>query len=179
MRTALLALLGLTLVSAPAARAGSHELCRFESSCCDRPARWAERYDERDARVAITNREGQVTLLLTRDVVAMQLSDRTLRHIRRELRHDHGEDDDNAFAQAIKAAVAASLGSILNHSAECPIRDLKDVDYRDGRLVFITNDGRSIFESVEIDDEDALRGFSASDARLFVKEFRRLKGRES
>src|SRR5689334_2981965 len=115
MRTALLALLGLTLVSAPAARAGSHELCRFDASCCERPVRWSERYDERDARIAITSRDGDVTLLLTRDAVAMQLSDRTLRHIRREIRRDHDDDDDNAFAQAIKSAVAASIGSLLNH----------------------------------------------------------------
>ena len=178
MRTALLTLLGFTLLSAPQASARDHDLCRFQTSCCEKPVRWAQRYDERGALIAITSRDGDATLLLNDEVVAMQLSDRTLHRIKRELKRGRDDDEDNALAQAIKSAVVASVSSLLDHSAECPIRDLKDVDYRNGSLVFTTEGGRQIFKSVQVDDEDVMRGFSASDARQFVKEFRRVKARQ-
>jgi YD repeat-containing protein len=179
MRIALLTFLGFTLLFAPQASARGHDLCRLQASCCERPVRWAQRYDDRGARIAITSRDGDATLLLTEDVVALQLSDRTLHRIKRELRQDRDDDEDNPLAQAIKSAVVASVSSLLDHCAECPISDLRDVDYRDGRLVFITESGKEIFQSVQVDDADALRGFTAGDARQFVKEFRRLKGRQS
>lgn len=178
MKTALLTLLGLLLLPAPGAFARGNDLCTLHTSCCDMPVRWAQRHDADGARVAITSGDGDVALLLTDDVVAMQLSDRTLRKIKRELRHERNEDEDNAFALAIKSAVVASVGSLLDHSAECPIRDLKDVDYRQGRLIFTTENGRRLFDSVHVDDQDVMRGFSENDARLFVREFRRAKARE-
>ena len=76
------------------------------------------------------------------------------------------------------AAVVAGVSSLLDHSAECPIRDLKDVEYREGRLVFTAQNGGRVYNSVHVNDEDVMSGFSESDARLFVREFRRLKARE-
>lgn len=175
MKTVLLTLLGLTLLPAPGAFAHGNGLCRLNTSCCEKPVRWAQRHDAGEARIIITSRDGDAALLLTDDVVAMQLSDRTLHKIRRELKHDHDEDEDNAFAQAIRSAVVAGVSSMLDHSAECPIRDLKDVDYRQGRLIFTTQSGRRIYDNVEVDDEDVMRAFSESDARAFVREFRRAK----
>src|SRR5258705_9043947 len=175
MKTILLTLLGLALLPTPGALARGNDLCRLQTSCCEKPVRWAERHDSNGARVAITSRDGDAALLLTDEVVAMQLSDRTLDRIKRELRHDRDDDEDNAIAQAIKSAVVAGVSSLLDHSAECPIRDLKDVEYREGRLVFTAQNGGRVYNSVHVNDEDVMSGFSESDARLFVREFRRLK----
>ena len=145
---------------------------------CDPPARWSARHDPGDARFAITTRNGEVTLLLTHDVVAMQLSDRTFHHVDRELRkkeRDH-EDEDNPLAEAISTAIISGVRALLDHSAECPIREVKDVDYRSGELAFTLNDGERLFRHVELDDTNVMQNFSASDARAFVQEFRRLKG---
>jgi len=141
------------------------------------PARLADRYDTRDARVAITTENGQATLILTEDVVAAQLSDRVLSKIDRKLRRERHDDDDNVLARTIKTAVLSSVRSVLDHSAECSISDIRDVEYRRGRLVFTTEDGDRLFEDIEVGDEDMMEGFSESDARAFVREFHRMKSR--
>ena len=146
-------------------------------SCCEFPARWAARHDSEDARIAITTEDGDVTLLLTRRVVALQLSDRTFHKVNRELRRKNDEEEDNPIAGAIKTAVIGGVRALLDHSAECPVRELNDVAYRGGRLIFTTEDGDRIFEDVEVDNSDVMSDFSERDAREFVREFRRLKAR--
>lgn len=145
---------------------------------CDPPARWADRYDTGDARLAITTEDGDVTLLLTRRVVAFQLSDRTFHKVDRKLHREREDEEDNPLADAIKAAVVGSVRALLDHSLECRIRDLRSVDYRKGRLVFVTEDGDRLFADMEINDSDVVESFSPEDARAFVREFRRLKAQE-
>ena len=145
-------------------------------SCCDPPARWASRHDAEDARVAITTADGDVTLLLTRKVVALQLSDRTFHKVNRELRQKQ-EEADNPLAEAIQTVVIGGVRALLGHSAECPVREISDVTYRQGRLVFVTEDGGRLFEDVEVNDSNVMADFPQRDAREFVREFRRLKSR--
>lgn len=144
---------------------------------CNEPTRWAQRHAAGEARIAITTEDGKVTLLLTDRVVAIQLSDRTMRKLDRELhraRHED-EDDDGPLGEAIKAAVIGAVKSMLDHSAECPLRELRDVRYEDGRLEIIARDGDRIFDRLEVDDDDVLESFDARDAEAFVREFHRLK----
>lgn len=82
------------------------------------------------------------------------------------------------LARTIKTAVLTSVRSALDHSIECSIREVSDVEYRRGRLIMTTGDGDRLFENVEISDQDMMEGFSETDARAFVREFRRLKHRE-
>jgi hypothetical protein len=66
--------------------------------------------------------------------------------------------------------------SVLDHSAECPIRRIRSATYRDGRLEFETDSGQLVFSSVHInEDEDTLSGFSERDALAFVREFWHVK----
>ena len=173
MKKALLTLIALALWPAHDALARD---C-VTTTCCESPARWAERHDPRDARIAITTERDDAMLVLTDQVVAVQLSDRVLRKVRRELRREQDQDGDNVLAHAIKTAVLSGVRALLDHSAECSIRDLRDVDYRQGRLVFTTEGGHRVFDDVDINDEDVMRGFSEFDARAFVREFRRVKSR--
>jgi hypothetical protein len=176
MRSATLVLTALALVPGQGAFAhGSISSPTVHSSCCESPARWEDRQDPRDARIAIVTEDDDAMLVLTDDVVAVQLSDRVMRKVRRELRKEEDLDDDNALAHAIKAAVLSGVRALLDHSAVCSIRDLRDVDYRHGRLVFTTEDGERIFDDIDVNGEDVMSGFSDRDARVFVREFRRIK----
>lgn len=176
MKTASLAVALLTLAALqPALPAGP--LARASGfSCCGDPIHWAARHDAGQARIAITTQDGKVTLLLTPAIVALQLSERTLHKVDRKLR-DH-EDQDNPLADAIQTAVLETVRELLDHSAECPVRELRDVAYRDGRLVFTTRAGKHIFDDLEVNDSQVMDGFSERDARAFVAEFRQLKGQE-
>jgi hypothetical protein len=147
------------------------------SSSCNSPARWADRFDTRDARLAITTQDGDAVLLLTDDVVAFQLSDRCLSRLKRELRRDEDADDDNAIARAFKAVVYSGVRTLVAHSAECPVRDLRDVTYDGDRLRFYCDDCSEPFPHIDVDSRDVNEGFSPADARAFVHEFRRLKSR--
>ncbi len=148
-------------------------------SCCEDPARWAARHDLRDARFAITTEDGDACMLLTRSVVAVQLSDRAFHKIDRNLRDkdfDNDADDDGSIiGSAIKHAVLGAVRDLLDHSAECRIRDIRDMSYERGRIVIVTDDGDRLFDGLDINDEDMLGSFSERDARAFVREFRRAK----
>ncbi len=133
------------------------------------------RCEPAEARFAADSRDGDITLLLTDRAVAMQLSDRALHRITRELRAEQDEDGDCALAVAIKTVVLSSVRSLLDHSAQCPLRDLRDVEYRDGELVFTTWHGEHPFRHIDVHDESATRGFSARDAQEFVRQFHRLQ----
>ena len=143
----------------------------------DPPARLASRYDTRDARVAITPETGEVVLLLTDDVVAVQLSDRTLHKIWRKMKDEEKEDEDAVLAHVFKVAVFSSVRALLSSRAEYPVRDLRDVEYRNGRLVFTTKNGQRVFGHTRVNDRDMMAGFEESDARLFVDEFHRVQAR--
>ncbi len=178
MRTATLILTALALVPGQGVQARGHDssptLC---ASCCKSPARWDDRQDSRDARLSIVTEDGDAMLILTDDLVAVQLSDRVMRKVRREFRREDDADDDNALAHAIKAVVLSGVRALLDHSAVCSIRDLRDVDYRHGCLELTTEDGERIFEDIDVNDSDVMCGFSAANAHAFVREFRRLKAR--
>ena len=157
------------------ARESSDRGIRIHCSDCDGPARWGDRHDTREARMAITTTDGDVTLLLTDDVVALQFSDRTWRRIGREL-DDERDADDGALARALKNVVVTTVRSVLAHGAECPLVELRDARYVDGRLQLIGRSGDTVFEDFELDATDVMDSFWARDARAFVSEFRKVKG---
>jgi hypothetical protein len=138
------------------------------------PATWGPRHEAGRARYVMATRDGAVELLLTPRRVALQLSDRTMREIDREMDREL-EDEDGVLADAIKSAVIGGVRAMLRHSLECPMDELRDARYRDGRLELVTVDGERVFEDIEIDDRDLLESFRAQDARAFVEEFQRLK----
>ena len=173
---AALLLLPLLAVPARAVSAQDHgtRVSVSTGSDDDSPGRIGPRRDPRQARSAIATRDGRVALLLTRDAVAMQLTDRGLRDIGRDMDEDV-RDEDGFVAEIIQAAVRSSVATMLKRSVEYPVRELRDVQYRGGRLVFTSEDGERVFENVSVDDTDVMESFSEADARAFVREFHRLK----
>jgi hypothetical protein len=162
--------LGLAAISAtaPAARATSLSLSGDH-------VHLARHQDLAAARTAITTEDGKVTMVLTNRVVAIQLSDRTLHRVRRDLREKQEDQQDNVLASVIVKVVTRTVGEVIDHSFACCVRNLRDVSYEDGRLVFTGRNGRRVFEDADVCDTDVLAAFSPKDARNFVSEFRRLK----
>jgi hypothetical protein len=178
-RTALVLAL-LALFPASRALAGSCCCSGFPTvvGVCNGPTHFARRHDTNTARRAITTSDGEAVLVLTDQVVAIQLTDKTLHRVGHELKAD-ADDVDNALGHAIKTAVVEVIRDLLDHCAECPIRELRDVDYRDGALVFTTVDGQHVFAHFDVHDRNVMTEFNPDDARAFVRDFRRAKGRES
>jgi hypothetical protein len=138
-------------------------------------AHWAGHHDPGSARFAITTQDGKVTMLLTDRDVVLQLSDRTVHRVRRELQNKKDEQEDNWFAYAIVSAVQGTVGELIDNSVEIRVRDIRDASYEDGRLVFRGRNGKRVFEHADVDDSDVMSSFSEKDARAFVREFRKLK----
>jgi hypothetical protein len=176
MRSALIVLALASVLPASAAHAHESDWCGIDAHCSP-PVYCASRVDTHDARIAITTQDGNATLFLTNSRLGVQLSDRKLRDIHRQFREEEDADYDNAFAKAIKTIVYSSVRMVLDHSLECRIRDIRDVQYQDGSLVLTSEDGDTIFEHVDVHDESVLNDFSERDARAFVREFHRLKDR--
>jgi len=176
MRTAVITLMLAMLLPAGAAFAHDHHV-NIGSCEVREPLEWGARHDLARARIAILTEDRAATLVLTRDRVAIQLSDQTLRKLDREIAREKDDEDGGVIADAIKGAILGSVRALLDHSLECPVEDLRDVRYRDGRLILITEDGDRIFEDLNINDHEVLEGFSEHDALAFVREFRRVKER--
>jgi hypothetical protein len=186
MKRSLIALAAAVLCVAPAQHAAAQDhdhdrglRIQISEGDHDSPARVGPRRDPADARFAIRTSDDVVALMLTRDAVAMQLTDRGLRHVRGEMERDmeaeHG--DDGVLARMIQSVVRTSVGSMLRRSIEYPVSELRSVTYERGRLVFVTEDGEEVFDQVEVNGSDVMEGFSAADARAFVREFHALKAR--
>jgi hypothetical protein len=168
-----LTLLALAAGPALACRDGVHA-SSFTCRGMGRDVHWAQRMDPSDARMAITSRNGEMTLMLTDRDVVCQLSDRAMHKVRRELKHAK-DDQDNVLASVIVAVVSNTVGEVLDHSFVSHVRDLRDVSYDEGRLVFTGRHGRAVFADRHARDDDAMSGFSEDDSRAFVAEFRRVK----
>jgi hypothetical protein len=178
MRIVATALLFALLLPAGTALAERHERHGATVNSLDvhPPADWGPRHDQSRATFVMLTEDRVAEMLLTRRVVAIQFSDRTLRKIDREFAEERDEDE-GALADAIKGAVLGGVRALLDHSVECPLEELRDVRYRDGRLELVARNGRRLFEDFEIDDRTVLESFSPADARAFVHEFQRLQGR--
>ncbi|HEU4457455.1 MAG TPA: hypothetical protein VFR81_30575 [Longimicrobium sp.] len=179
-RLFLAALAALSLVPAQHAAAQRTERHGIEigSLSEDAPARMGPRRDAREARLAITTTNDVVSLMLTGDVVAMQLTERTLRQVSGEIERDAAEEDDGGFlGRMIGSVVRNSVSTMLRRSIEYPVSELRSVDYRGGRLVFTSEEGEEIFEDVEVNDTRMVESFSPADARAFVREFQAIKAR--
>ena len=141
---------------------------------CDH-AHWANHHDPAAARIAITTQDGKVTMLLTDRDVVLQLSDRTVHRVRRELRDKKEEQEDNWFAYAIVSAVQGTVSELIDNSVECRVRYLRDASYENGRIVLTGRNGKEVFADTDVCDSDVMSSFSEKDARNFVREFRKLK----
>jgi hypothetical protein len=183
MKLPVLALSALLLVPAHSAAAQQRHGTHIEINDDDHdshrsPARPGPRHDLREARFAITTTDDVATLLLTRRVLALQLTEHALGDIGRELEDDLDNDGDDGFVgRMVSNVVRSSVRTVMRRSLQIPIGEVRSVDYRGGRLVITTEDGDRVFDRVEVNDTDVTESFSRRDAEEFVRQFRALKAR--
>lgn len=177
MKLSILPVAALCLAAAsPATAQHHHGDIQIHGHAGLSPRHWGQRHDPRTARVAIDNNDNSVTLLITRDMVALQLTDRMLRQVDHEM--DADREDDGAIARFISNAIINRVSSMLRRSVEYRLEELRDVQYRDGRLIITTDDGDCAFDHIEVNDRDVSEAFSPADAQRFVREFHALKAAE-
>lgn len=163
MKTFLICVLALSL-SSGTAFAGDISI---SLSMDDSRTEMGPRHAVRDARTAITSRDGSTVLLLLDDVVAVQLSDAALARL--EERKDKKEP--GFFEELLTAGVKLAVGK----SVEYPIAGIRTVDYRDGALHLTTDRNEPVFKEVKVNGADVLKSFAPADAARFVKAFRAAK----
>jgi hypothetical protein len=130
------------------------------------PTQLAPRRELSDACLAVVSREGSVALMLTNDVVAVQLTDRAL--------SDVEPDKDAGFLEEL---VVSGVRLALGKSIECPISAIRSAELRGGRLLLTNYDGKPVFNEIKVNGSDVLQSFSSKDAARFVSAFRAAKAR--
>jgi len=155
------------LLPATAAFAGDKKGISISFGSDDPHTRLAARHDVRDAKSAITNRDGSVSLLLTDEVVAIQLTDRALARV--------STKDDATFLEEL---VASGVRMAIRKAVEYPIANIRSMEIRDGALVLTNDKNQPVFSEVKVNGTDVLRDFAVSDAARFVNAFRAAKSRQ-
>ncbi len=133
-----------------------------------------------DDEFATLTESGAVKLGLTSDRVYFTVSDAVREHVDEEIASGM-KDNDSRIARSISGAVRRGVQSAMSIDIDYPLADIRDVDYRDGELVFdFVNEGDERgLENIDIDNEPITRSFTAEDAQAFVAAFRRVKAGES
>jgi len=130
----------------------------------DTHAQMGPRHLARDARLAITTRDGSTSLLITNDVVAVQLTDATLSHI-----------EPKTDANFLEELLVSGVRMMMNKAVDYPIEHIRSADVRDGTLILINDENKPVFTEIKVNGTDVLRGFSSADAAKFANTFRMIK----
>ena len=120
------------------------------------------RHEVRDARTAITTRDGAVTLLLLKDTIALQLSDTKMADV-------HPSKPEPGFLEEL---IVAGVRLAVGKSIEYPLSGVRTVEYRDGSLHVVSTDGKPIFNEVKVDQHEVFSGFAKADAIRVVNAWR-------
>ena len=133
-----------------------------------------------DDEFATLSENGTVKLGLTSDRVYFEVSEALREHIDSEIETGM-KDSDSRIARSISGAVRRGVQSALNIDIDFRLDEIRDVDYRDGELVFdfVDEGDDGTLRNIQMDDEPISRAFSDENALAFVEAFRRVKAGES
>ena len=160
MKTTATCLLALLLMSSAAFAQGSLSI---SLSSDDPRTEMGPRHDLRDARLAITSRDGSTVFLLLDDVIAVQLSDRALKNL------DSKKKEETGFLEEL---LAAGVKLAVGKSVEYPIAHIRTIEYRDGALRLMSDQNKPVFSDLKVNGTDILRNFSSADAARMVTALR-------
>lgn len=133
----------------------------------DSDVRFVERQPLRRATSAIQTRGGEVALLLVDRKLVMQLTDRGLSDIDREM-DDDAKREESGFARVLAGVVRGGVRTMLDRGVEYPVSELREARYENGRLILEDREGNSVFENVRVNDIQVMESFSPADARAFA-----------
>jgi hypothetical protein len=141
----------------------------------DSEARIVSRQPIQRASSAIQTRNGEVALLLVGRNLVMQLTDRGLGQVDRDMDADAREE--GAFARFVGGMVRSGVRSLLDHGIEVPLSEVREARYQDGRLVLIGRDGDELFDNMQVNDTEVMESFSPAEARAFAARINQVRRR--
>ena len=137
---------------------------------------------ERHDQLAITTRDGNVVLALTKaNTVAMRLSDSLRQHVHGEVAREFGRDSaETAFGRWMQRKTATLVAKGMSLELSIPLDEVEDVRYEDGEIRFEYRSHRKFkFDSFKRDGRSAMTDFEADDAERFVDAVRKQIGARS
>ena len=132
----------------------------------DSRTRLAPRHVVRDARAAVTTRSGAAVLLVTDEVVAVQLSEATLAKV-------ETKEEASFLEELLVSGVRLAVGK----SVEYPIANIRSAEIRNGVLVLTNDQGKPVFDNIKVNEENVTHTIAAAEAAKFVRAFRVAKSR--
>ena len=159
-------MLALMLFATAAFAAEKNDEVSVSFSSDDPRVRLASRHVAGDARMAVPTRNGAAVVLLTRDVVAVQLSDAAVAKI--ETKKDAGFFEE---------MVVAGVRMAVSKAVEYPVAHIRSAEIRDGALVLTSDQGKPVFDEIKVNGEIVTRSIAIGDAAKFVKAFRAVKSK--
>jgi hypothetical protein len=126
--------------------------------------------------VRIFNIDSSVNLILRGDDVLAGLSPQMRDKITQEIAQST-TDDTAGFGGAVANMVRTTVASAIAHHAVVPVRDIREIQYEDGQLILVRNNGRrfALLEDVKTDGEKISRTFAREDALRFMEAVRARK----
>ncbi len=134
---------------------------------------------ERNDQMAITTRDGNVVLALTKaNTVAMRLSDSLRQAVDGEIAREFARDSaESAFGRWIQRTTASLVAKGMAFQFSVPLDDIEGVRYENGEIRFEYRSGRKLkFHSFKNDGHSPMTDFNADDAERFVDAVRKELG---
>jgi hypothetical protein len=116
----------------------------------------------------IYNVDSSLDVVLIGDKIAAGLSPKMIAKVRRDL--DSSKTSDSGLGGSIAKIVTSTVASKIGMHAEFPLKDLNDVRYDSGRLVFDWKKGteHSLFQGTNVNGKKADDTFSKAEAQRFI-----------
>ena len=114
---------------------------------------------------SITTRSGDVALLLTESAVVIQMTDRGLREIERDV----PSREEGTLARMASAMVRAGVIELLDRGISYPLARLERAKAEGGTIYLIDRDGGFVFDSVSVNKTKPMHDFSPGEAHAFAR----------
>ncbi len=126
--------------------------------------------------MVITNRSGELDLVLTTASVAMKLSEEKLEEIESEFEEERDAGEETGLAANFKTFVLDSVEKMLNQQLIYPLDAINEMSWHDGEIVMdVEGEGFISFSEVSVDGDMALETFREEDALAFIAAFEKLR----
>ncbi len=151
-------------------------VCVSTAACSKKKEEVATDFTDAETVMVITNRSGELDLVLTTASVAMKLSQRKLEEIESEFEEERDSGEETGLAADFKTFVLDSVESMLNQHLVYPLNAVKEMSWQDGEIVMdVEGEGFVSFSEVSVDGDMALETFREQDALAFIAAFEKLR----
>jgi hypothetical protein len=149
----------------------------FSTAACSKKKEEAKTdWSDAETVMVITNRTGEIDLVLSEESLAMKLSDQKLEEIESEFEDERESGDETGLAADFKTFVLDSVEKMLNQQLIYPLDAINAMNWQDGEIVIdVEGEGFISFSEVSVDGDMALETFREEDALAFIAAFEKLK----